>query len=80
MGVATTLLTELTDPKKSTHNYINDGVLAYKNLKQNEKDASLGKRANNDPSEGNFATLHVWGWMHFHWYVQISSARCLKRK
>lgn len=57
MGVATTLLTELTDLKKSTHNYINDGVLAYKNLKQNEKDASLGKRANNDPSEGNFATF-----------------------
>ncbi len=55
--IATTLLTELTDPKKSTHNYINDGVLAYKNLKQNEKDASLGNRANNDPSEGNFATF-----------------------
>ena len=36
VGVATILLTELTDPKKSTHNYINDGVLAYKNLKQNE--------------------------------------------
>ena len=51
------LLTELTDPKKSTHNYINDGALAYPKLTQKEKDASLGKRANNDPSEGNFATF-----------------------
>lgn len=57
VGVSTTLLTELTDPKKSTHNYINNGVLAYKNLNQKEKEASLGKRANNDPSEGNFATF-----------------------
>ncbi len=29
VGVATTLLTKLTDPKKSTHNYINDGNFAY---------------------------------------------------
>jgi hypothetical protein len=57
VGIAMTLLTELTDPKKSTHKYINDGALAYKNLSQKEKDASLGKRANNDPSEGTFATF-----------------------
>ena len=57
VGVATTLLTELTDPKKSTHNYINDGLLAFQNLSQAEKEASLGMRANNDPSEGNFATF-----------------------
>jgi hypothetical protein len=57
VGVAMTLLTELTNPKKSTHNYINDGALAYAKLTQKEKDASLGKRANNDPSEGNFATF-----------------------
>jgi hypothetical protein len=53
VGVATTLLTELTDPKKSTHNYINDGLLAFQNLSQAEKEASLGMRANNNPSEGN---------------------------
>jgi hypothetical protein len=57
VGVATTLLTELTDPKKSTHNYINDGLLAFNNLSWAEKEASLGMRANNDPSEGNFVTF-----------------------
>ena len=55
--MATTLLTELTDPKKSTHNYIHDGLLAFPNLTEAEKQASLGIRANNDPSEGNFATF-----------------------
>ncbi len=55
--VATTLLSELTGPKKSTHNYINDGLLAFQNLSQAEKEASLGMRANNNPSEGNFATF-----------------------
>ena len=39
-------------PKKSTHNYINDGILAFNNLPLAEKEASLGMRANNDPSEG----------------------------
>ncbi len=29
VGVATTLLTKLTNPRKSTHNYINDGLLAF---------------------------------------------------
>jgi hypothetical protein len=55
VGVTTTLLTKLIDPKKSTHNYINDGMLAFNNLSLAEKEASLGMRANNDPSEGNFA-------------------------
>jgi hypothetical protein len=32
VGVATTLLTELTNPRKSTHNYINDSLLAFNNL------------------------------------------------
>ncbi len=32
VGVATTLLTELVDPKKSTYNYINDGILVFNNL------------------------------------------------
>jgi hypothetical protein len=57
VGVATTLLAEFTDPKKSTHTYINDGMLAFNNLSLAEKEASLGMRANNDPSEGNFATF-----------------------
>ena len=58
IGVATTLLTELIDPKKSTHNYINKGMRAFNNLSLIvEKEASLGMRANNDPSEGNFATF-----------------------
>ena len=57
VGVATMLLSELTDPKKSTHNYINDGMLAFNNLSLAEKEASLGMRANNNPSEGNFATF-----------------------
>jgi hypothetical protein len=57
VGLATTLLAKLTDPRKSTHNYINDGLLAFNNLSLAEKEASLGMRANNDPSEGNFATF-----------------------
>jgi hypothetical protein len=57
VGVATTLLTKLTDPRKSTHNYINDGLFAFNNLSAVEKEASLGMRANNDPLEGNFATF-----------------------
>jgi hypothetical protein len=55
--VATTLLTELTDPRESTHNYINDDLLAFNDLSAAEKEASLGMRANNDLSEGNFATF-----------------------
>ena len=51
------LPTELTDRKKSMHNYINDGMLASNNLLLAEKEASLGMRANNDPSEGKFATF-----------------------
>jgi hypothetical protein len=29
VGVATMLLTKLTDPRKSTHNYINNGLVAF---------------------------------------------------
>jgi hypothetical protein len=57
VGVATMLLTKLTDPKKTTHNYINHGLLAFQNLTEAEKEASLGMRANINPSEGNFATF-----------------------
>ncbi len=56
VGVATMFLTKLTDPTKSTHNYINDDLLAFNNLLIEEKEASLGMQANNDPSKGNFAT------------------------
>jgi hypothetical protein len=47
----------LTNPKKATNNYIHDGLLAFNNISQTEKDASMGKRANNNQSEGNFATF-----------------------
>jgi hypothetical protein len=57
VGVATKLLTKLTNPRKSTHNYINNGMLAFNNLSVAEKEASLGMRANDDPSQGNFATF-----------------------
>ncbi len=57
VGVATALLTKWTDHKKATHNYINNGLLAFINLSLAEKEASLGMRANNDPSESNFATF-----------------------
>jgi hypothetical protein len=57
VGVATTLLTKLIDPRKSTHNYINDGLLAFNNLSAAGKEALLGMRANNDPLEGNSATF-----------------------
>ncbi len=57
VGVATTFLTELTNPRKSTHNYINDGLLVFNNLSAAEKKASLGMRANNASLEGNFATF-----------------------
>ncbi len=55
--MATPLLAELTDPKKSTHIYINDGMLPFNNLSNAEKEASLGMRAKNDPSEGKFTTF-----------------------
>jgi hypothetical protein len=57
VGVATMLLMELTFPKKSVHNYINDGLLAFNNLTVAEKEVALGMRANNDQWEGNFATF-----------------------
>ncbi len=57
VGVSSMLLTKLTDPRKSTHNYINDGLLVFNNLSAAKKEASLGMRANNDPLESNFATF-----------------------
>jgi hypothetical protein len=45
VGVATTLLTELTDPKKATHNYIHDRLLAFNNISQTEKRYIYGKES-----------------------------------
>ena len=58
-GVATTVLTELLHPKKATKDYLSHGGGIYSQAKITKKDqeASLGMRANNDPSEGNFATF-----------------------
>lgn len=56
--MATTLLMDLTDRMKSTYKFINDGLLAFNNLTDAEKEAPLGMRAKNDPSEGNFATFN----------------------
>ena len=59
MGITTTLLTELIDPKKSTHLYVSkvDGKYSYKNVTVEDMHATLEMRANNNPSEGKFATF-----------------------
>ena len=57
VGVATTLLTELLDKKKVTSYYVLDGKWSWKNVTPEQVEASLGIRANNDGSEGMFATL-----------------------
>ena len=53
------MLTEMTDPKKSTHHYVSKANEKYSQVKITDKDvtATLGNRANNDPSEGNFSTF-----------------------
>ena len=59
IGSASTMLTELTDPTKSTHNYVSKANGKYSQVKITDKDvtATLGNRANNDTSEGNFVTF-----------------------
>jgi hypothetical protein len=59
VGVATTLLTELEDTKKATHQYLSAvlGKHSQAVITEEEKLATVGVRANNDPSEGGFATL-----------------------
>jgi hypothetical protein len=51
------LLIDLSDPKKFSHNHIDDGVLTFNNLSQAEREASHGMRANNDQLKGNFVRL-----------------------
>ena len=47
---------ELLDPKKALHYYLSavDGKFSAKNITEDVRKASIGMRANNDPSEGNF--------------------------
>jgi len=58
-GIATTILLELEDTSKATHNYLSavDGKWSQKLLSAEEMEASLGVRANNDPSESGFSTM-----------------------
>lgn len=53
--MATTLLVELVDPKKSTYNYLSaaDGKYSMKNISEEGVNATKGMRA----TEGNFATF-----------------------
>ena len=58
-GIGTTMVTELEDDSKATHAYLSakDGIKSQKMLSDEEKVASLGVRASNDPSESGFATM-----------------------
>ena len=58
VGSSSTMLTELTDPTKLTHHYVSKANRKYSQVKITDKDvtATLGNRANNDPSEGKFST------------------------
>jgi hypothetical protein len=58
-GIATTLLTELEDTSKATFEYLSAAGRKYSQavINRSEEMATLGMRANNDPSEGTFATL-----------------------
>lgn len=59
VAIAITLLAEMEDPKKATHCYLSmaEGEYSQAVISQQEELASYGMRANNDPSEGMFATL-----------------------
>ena len=61
VGIASTMLKELEYQKKATEDYISQvsGIYSQKMTKENEKEAYLGMRANNDPCGGNFATFTV---------------------
>ena len=58
-GVASTLLTELEDTSKATFEYLSaaGGKYSQAVIDRSEEMATLGMRANNDPSEGMFATF-----------------------
>ena len=57
--VATCLLLEVADPKKATSDYLSNdnGRFSWAMSSEEEKNASLGMRATNDPSESQFATF-----------------------
>ena len=58
-SVGTTMVVELEDPSKATHNYLSavNGKWSQKILSEEEMEASIGVRANNDPSESGFSTM-----------------------
>ena len=51
--VATCLMLEVADPKKATSDYLSecDGMFSWSKLTTEEKNATIGMRATNDPSE-----------------------------
>jgi hypothetical protein len=57
--VATCLLLEVADPKKATSDYLSkgNGRFSWAVSSEEEKKASIGMRATNDPSESQFATF-----------------------
>jgi hypothetical protein len=57
--IATTLLTELEDTTKATFEYLSaaGGKYSQAVIDRSEEMATLGMRANNDPSKGTFATF-----------------------
>jgi hypothetical protein len=57
--VATCLLLEVADPKKVTLNYLLkcNGRFSWDKSSTEEKNATIGMRATNDPSESQFATF-----------------------
>ena len=54
-----TIILKMGDPKKVTRDYLTatDGKYCMTNTSAAEKKADYSVRANNDPSEGNFATF-----------------------
>jgi hypothetical protein len=59
VAIAIKLLAEMEDPKKATHCYLSmaEGEHSQAVISQQEELASYGMQANNDPSEGMFATF-----------------------
>ena len=58
-GIGTTMVMELEDPSKATHHYLSavDRKWIQKMLSKEKMEASLGIRANNDPSESGFSMM-----------------------
>ena len=57
--MTTCLLLEVADPKKAISDYLlkGDGRFSWAMSSEEEKKASIGMRATNDPSESQFATF-----------------------